>query len=323
MYDIILPADRQEEILEDRSSSGRVRPWAEHKRNNELLAMLYDQLRPDKAARLRECATVLTFAVGEDGRRLQSANFCRVRLCPVCAWRRSLKVYAQMSSVLAAMTVEDCAYLHVVLTVRNVLGDDLTPTIDNMMSAWVRFRRSLGAIGVVLGWYRALEVAHNTDTDSAWYDTYHPHYHCIFAVPRGYFGGRLYIPQSGWADLWRRAARLDYPPDVYVHKIDGSSVAAVTRAICEIAKYTTKPGEYIIPDDWDLSLDAVRVLDAALHRRRLVAFGGIIGDYHRRLQLDDPDSGDLVHIDPEQVGADPLERIVYAWHSGYRQYIRR
>lgn len=344
IHDIILPSDRQGggllpdggqlpplqhhaaiEFLEDCSSSGRKRPWAKYKQQNELLAIAYEQLGDRKADRLRECAKILAFDRSDSGNlQLHSANFCRVRLCPICAWRRSLKIYSQMRKVLASIanSAENPAFLHLVLTVRNVQGDELSQKIDDLMQSWDRFLRYSGLKNAILGWYRALEVAHNINPASRSYDTYHPHFHCILAVPRGYFGGRMYIPQSGWADLWRRAARLDYLPDIYIHRIDGSAAAA-TDAICELAKYTTKPGDYIIPDDWDLSVDAVRVLDPALHRRRLIAFGGLMRDYHRLLNLDDPEKGDFIHIDSDDLGIDAAERIIFAWHSGYRQYIRR
>ena len=43
-------------FLDDRSATGRVRPWREKKIANELLAIAYDSVNPDKAARLRGVA---------------------------------------------------------------------------------------------------------------------------------------------------------------------------------------------------------------------------------------------------------------------------
>lgn len=57
---------------------------------NEYLATAYDEIDQRVAERLRTCATRLIYGIGEDGkRRLRAANFCRVRLCPICQWRRS------------------------------------------------------------------------------------------------------------------------------------------------------------------------------------------------------------------------------------------
>ena len=85
---------------------------------NEYLATAYDEIDQRVAERLRTCATRLIYGIGEDGkRRLRAANFCRVRLCPICQWRRSLKLYSQMSNkslnaakVFIAMVPMMCVY---------------------------------------------------------------------------------------------------------------------------------------------------------------------------------------------------------------------
>ena len=41
------------EVLNDIMADGRQRPWREHKMANELLSLAYDNINPDKAARLR------------------------------------------------------------------------------------------------------------------------------------------------------------------------------------------------------------------------------------------------------------------------------
>lgn len=56
-------------FLDDRSATGRVRPWREKKIANELLAIAYDSVNPDKAARLRGCGSYLSFAVQPDGEK--------------------------------------------------------------------------------------------------------------------------------------------------------------------------------------------------------------------------------------------------------------
>jgi plasmid rolling circle replication initiator protein Rep len=92
------------EILTDTSSTGRVRPWREYKMANELLAMVYDSINPKKAGRLRDCADWLGFRIDEEGRKkLVEANFCHVRLCPMCQWRRSIKSYKYTSRIVSSM----------------------------------------------------------------------------------------------------------------------------------------------------------------------------------------------------------------------------
>lgn len=57
----------------------------------------------DKARRLAECAQWAEFERLPNGQglRLHEASFCRVRLCPMCQWRRSLKLGDQVRKVVS------------------------------------------------------------------------------------------------------------------------------------------------------------------------------------------------------------------------------
>ena len=101
---------------------------------NEYLATAYDEIDQRVAERLRTCATRLIYGIGEDGkRRLRAANFCRVRLCPICQWRRSLKLYSQMSQAMRYVSSQGAyAYAFLTLTVRNVTLDGLPGALDQI-----------------------------------------------------------------------------------------------------------------------------------------------------------------------------------------------
>lgn len=288
---------------------------------NERLALAYDEVDPRKAVRLRDCATALVYnrETGGGGIRLVRANFCRVRLCPMCNWRRALKVGGQMSQIMAAIAQDRrVSYVLLTLTRRNVPGPQLSAALDELMEGWQRITQRVAYRRAVLGHYRALEVTHNLDPASDWYDTYHPHYHVLLAVRPSYYTSRDYISQARWVQMWREAMRLDYDPSVDVRRVKGDTTAAVAEA----AKYAVKASD-ILSDDWDATVETVRLLDRALHQRRLIAYGGIIGEYHRRLHLDDAEDGDLVHTDDEPSAVlDQDQAICYIWHSGYRQYYR-
>ena len=103
------------EILEDTSATGRKRPWSKHKMSNQKLVKLFEVAReidetvlPDSRLRsLSQCAdTVLFMQDAEGNRKLKSANFCRVRVCPMCNWRRSLKLFSQVSAITDAILAE-------------------------------------------------------------------------------------------------------------------------------------------------------------------------------------------------------------------------
>lgn len=343
------------EVLEDISSTGRKRPWDKFKLANEYLAMAYDSIDKRKAERLRDCATWLGFTQNEEGRKkLVEANFCRTRLCPMCQWRRALKSYTYTRRIITAM-IEDyreqginLCWMMLTLTIRNCDAAELSDTLDEMQASWRRLVMCQ-EFNHVIGWYRALEVTHDCNqyiteemykSRQAYYDkrflkvgdynpnfnTYHPHYHVLIAVSSKYARISYNRLRENWAITWAGAARLNYMPQVDIRKSykpgKTSSADEVGAMVAEAAKYTCKPKDYIIPDDWDLTIDTVRLLDKVLHGRRFVAYGKACKEWHKKLHLEDvdSDSADLVGADGETGEKfDPV--IYYAWRTGYSQYI--
>lgn len=318
----MIKAKIQVEVLSDRNSRGRERPWRYHKVMNEYLAMAYDDIDERTAERLRGCAPRLTFVSVDGQKKLKGAWFCRVRLCPMCTWRRSLKVGSQMRKVMAAIASSDMPlrYIFLTLTVKNCHGKDLSSEITKMLTAFNLLTKQTAFKKISEGWFRGLEVTHNTDTSSKDYDTFHPHIHLMIAVKPTYYSGRHYLKQEKWTAMWKQALRCDYTPIVDVRTVKGDTTAAVAEA----AKYAAKVKDYIIPDDWDLTVDTVRTLDKAFRARKFIAFGGVIREWHKKLNLDDADTGDLIHTDPDEAGVntDGHPTYSYAWNTGYIQYTR-
>lgn len=333
---VVRPVDSRF-LLHDTSASGRERPWREKKMANELLSAAYEEIDPSKAARLRECASVLVFNVDPDGgKHLHSMTSCRVRLCPMCQWRRSLRVYQDMLKTVDYLaTKKKYKYILLTLTFRNVFEEDLIATIDQMMDAINRMTQRAQFKRCIKGWYRALEVTHHTQEfltykksgrlkrdengnpiPDPWYKSFHPHFHLLLAVNDSY-GHNEYINAEDWNELWRSAMRLDYAPDIDIKTVKGDLREAVT----EISKYTAKDSDYIIPYDWDLTVDTVRILDKALANRRLISYGGCIAEARRALNLESEETADLIHVDGDSVSADVVRQVVYFWSSGYNNYI--
>lgn len=328
--------------LVDKDERGRDRHWAERKRSAMLLADICQYAGLVKrAAALRGCSTYLEFAVTDDGLKLHQANFCRERLCPMCAWRRSRKIYSHMTKIMDAIAAEgrNIQYIMLTLTCRSVEGTELKAALDAMTKAWDRLCKRKRIKAAVAGWYRGIEITRDTDefvTEQRYraakryyqqrglavgdknpnFGLYHPHIHCLLAVEPSYFAGKTYIKQTDWVDLWEHAMGTDYKPVVDVRRVRGQTV----RAVAEVAKYAAKPGDYIQADDADISADTVRTLDAALKGRRLVAFGGLLRDLHKRLNLDDEEDGDLIQTDEETAAADSILTITYVFNVGYNDY---
>lgn len=343
--------------------------WGKHKVENRKVERCYRMLAnrvdedsvywSERADRLRDCGTHLwgnLFSVGKDSEifKITHTESCRIRLCPLCAWRRSIKIQVHTRKILEAMHAErdDYEYLLVTFTVPNVKGEELSAKITDMMKAWNRLQTYKRYKQAVIGWYRGLEITHNTkkykmgyselekkvvhivDDEGNYllnpsYDTYHPHFHCIFVVNKSYFTSRDYIEHDEWLTMWQRAMRDSSITQVDVRKIKPKkSVSDESRdfgekiisAICEVAKYTVKSADYILPWNWELSCDAVAVLDKALMNRRLVAYGGVMKEWHKKLNLDDEIDGNLIE-DGETPNGELIGEFCAVWNVGFQQYI--
>jgi plasmid rolling circle replication initiator protein Rep len=320
------PTNQELEILSDKDKKGKERPWKENKEKTMSLAESYKRLGMKKSYRVAECGTYLEFKkFPSNEKKLAKANFCKVRLCPMCSWRRSRKIYGQVSQVMDyALKDKEYRFLFLTLTCKNVDGERLSETIDNLFHAYKKMSERKQFKKSVKGWFRGLEVTHNLDEASKDYDTYHPHFHVILMVNKSYFNDRKqYIKQEDWTNLWKDCLGVDYTPIVNVKAFKTANKAQTSKSVAESAKYTVKDNDYLITDNEELTDNAVMILDSALAGRRLIAFGGELRKIHRLLNLDDAENGDLIHTDNEELREDlnyVIER--YQWHIGYHQYIK-
>lgn len=300
----------------------------------------------NREERSRMCATVLQFKKDtEQKRKLHQAYFCQLRLCPVCNWRRSLKIFSQVSKIIQAIEQDrEHAYIFLTLTQKNVSGEELDQELDKMMKAWNRFLGYKKVKDVVKGSYRGLEITYDKESKitkrmyqekkdyykklglkvgnkNPNFDMYHPHFHVLIVVRKGYFTSKEYLSHEVWRELWAKAMRLDYLPQVNVKRVKGNTA----EAVAEVAKYSAKDSDYVIEKDLDLSMNVVETLDYALQRRRLVSFSGIMKEWHKKLNLDDVEDGDLIHIEIDKDSELENEQIkieTYAWNVGFMNYIK-
>lgn len=321
----------KKEVLKDVNKEGKERPWREKKLKTLELAEVYKEIGlDDKAFRVEYCSCQLSFKVDNETKekKLDSMMSCQVRLCPMCNWRRSLKIYGQVSKVMdKALEDKDYRFLFLTLTCENVEGKDLSKTIDKLFHAFNLLTKRKVVKQSVKGWFRALEVTHNLNEQSNSYNTYHPHFHIILMVNKSYFTDKdYYISQEKWTSLWKSCMKVDYTPIVHITAFKAGTKKQTAKSIAETAKYTVKDEEYLIPENKELSKEAVYILDGALANRRLVAFGGKLRKIHRELNLDDIENGDLVNTDneDEELREDIKYHIaVYNWNVGYNQYLKR
>lgn len=318
-------------VLKD-VKNGKERPWQIHKKSTMELAESYKRLGMNKHYRVSECGSFLEFKrfVQDNSLKLNRSNFCKVRLCPMCSWRRSLKTFGQVSKVMDyALGQKDYRFIFLTLTCKNVYGEELSEQLDKLFHSFKKLTERKAVKQAVKGWFRALEVTHNLDGTSKDYDTFHPHFHIILAVNKSYFTDKkYYLSHEKWTSLWKSCLKVDYTPIVDVRAFKTGKKSHVSKSVAESAKYAVKSNDFIIRDkdgaiDEEMTDDSVFILDKALANRRLVAFGGEFKEIHKLLNLDDMENGDLINTDNEELRED-LDYVIerYKWHIGYRQYYK-
>ena len=136
-----------------------------------------------RAERCADCGTLLEFTpvmaaggespqglppAGSDTQRtkwhLRKANFCRDRLCPMCSWRRSYKIFGQVSQIMELIG-HDYDFLFLTLTVPNVTASELHSKLDELNEGWHKFIKYKRIKSVLKGFFKALEITYNKVSD--------------------------------------------------------------------------------------------------------------------------------------------------------------
>ncbi|MGU3443661.1 protein rep [Bacillus cereus] len=326
--DIINTGGTQVQILKDKTKSGKIRPWKEKKTNNLRVASSYlDASLKNKAVRVSQCANILQFQVTQQGQKLAHTWFCKVRLCPMCNWRRSIKLASQNREiVLTANKEEKLKWIFLTLTTGETIeGKHLKERIEHSMMAFNRFMKYKRIQKVTRGYFRGLEVTKN-------HNKYHPHFHVLLAVRPSYFN-HLYIKQKDWANLWKKAMRSSsdiivdvrtVKPNKKYESLTEDKIQAFEGALQEVSKYPVKDIE-LLKGNRQQNAMTIYTLDNALSNKRLIGYGGLLKDIRKKLQLQDieEDTVNLIHIDENcnDVIASEVEVVTAYWHYGLHEYV--
>lgn len=344
------------EILHDTTSTGRAAPWAERKKQNDVLHDMYLTLHdasPDsrvfsfeKIGRVADCGRTLLFGINEQGKKkLARAYFCKDRLCPVCNWRKSLLLFhqtQQQADWISSNTKPDSGqrwhveYLFLTLTIANVPNtpDALTNALDALQNGFKRVidgragKLSHKLRETLLGASRAIEITYNTRMD-----TLHPHVHAILAVKSSYFNKRLkqMLTRTEWRQLWQEACQLDYLPQCDCKRIDSTA-----KAVAECSKYPVKVLSVISKykklqeQAWSNSqtdqarnklLHAVESIALACYHRRFHEPYGCFRAARKALHQQDIDRANLEHVADEHESFEPIEYQLFTWRACLGVYI--
>lgn len=293
--------------------------WDYHKDSAEKISYFYETSssahHKNYSSRMITCASILKFSffdsidTGESMLKLSNAQFCRVRLCPVCQWRRSMAWRARLFQNLPNLLNEhkNLQFIFLTLTVENCEISDLSAALTHMNDAFRRLRVKSEFKRTIKGFIRSTEVTKSKDGKS------HPHFHCILVVNQSYFKSRDYIKSQRWAELWMDCLRVDYLPVVDVRKIKLKNGQIESRAIVETLKYTTKIEHLLDDKDWFLELTD------QLFKKRFIATGGLFKD----ILKEEVSNDDMVKtgLDSEvDFEEDNAKSLYFGWNLSFRKY---
>lgn len=247
-----------------------------------------------RAYRLAHCGDRLYFSkLGS----LVSANFCRDRICSICNWRRSMKIFSKLSCVLNEINdLYGFKYIFLTLTVKNCSAVNLKDTISLISESFRRFYQIKMFKGAVRGYFKSLEITYNQDTCS-----YHPHLHVVLAVDYDYFDNfAKYMDIRNIVSSWRRCLRVDYDPVCYIESVKNYTY----KSVLEVSKYILKGNDFLSVSDFDFYY-----LVDSIAGVRFVSSGGIIKTY---LHLDDLESDTANLNNP----CNDNYLVLFVWRSG-------
>ena len=315
-------SDEKSSVLVDKTKSGKVRPWKEKKIANVDYFELLHILEFKKAERVKECAVILEYKESRETgeRKLYKVWFCKSRLCPMCNWRRAMKHGIQSKKVVADVIRQKptVRWLFLTLTVKIVYdGEDLNKSLSDMAQGFRRMMQYKKINKNLVGFMRATEVTVNNKDNS-----YNQHMHVLLCVESTYFKNtENYVTQKQWIQFWRKAMKLDYDPNVKVQIVNpkNEQKSDIQSAIDETAKYPVKDTDFMT-DDEDKNLKRLSDLEEGLHRKRLISYGGLLKEIHKKLNLDDAEDGDLIHTDDDEKADEDSYSIIAMWNWERKNY---
>lgn len=314
--------------------------WDKQRHRTELVGDIYSYNAEFEryAERMTDCSTFLAYGFSDDGLKLKHANFCRVRHCPVCQWRRSMLWKSNMYVAYEEIKEQypKGRWLFLTLTVRNCEITDLRETLKHMNKSWDRLVKRKAFYSVVDGWIRTTEVTRpkkkktkKSDPDvicPVFGNTHaHPHFHVMLFVKPSYFSTG-YISQQKWSELWGDVLRADYQPIVDIRTVKPNKKKgqteedAIKSAVMETLKYSVKPDD-MIGDGSRKANEWFYELTKQTFKLRFVSSGGVLKDALK--SDDDITNDDLINTnldDDDDTDTDD-RRLVFTYTKAVHKYL--
>lgn len=271
-----------------------------------------------KGLLMSDCGKNLIFALnttddGELVHRLFRAEFCKFRYCPVCNWRKSLKLKA-LFLARAESIVENnksISYLFLTLTMKNDSVEVIDEMLEKLNSSFRKITKQKFFKSSVKGTVKTIEITRSNNGEA------HPHLHVILAVSSNYFKPGNYKKTEQWAEIWKKALAVDYTPIVDIRRVYGKTEKGersekLTSVVAEALKYAVKG-----TDLRDLKF-LIHLTDKTKGKRFISATGIFQGVFKEDFSDDE-----LIQIeDDEQADKKPDDIRAYSFNTGFRKYIR-
>lgn len=290
--------------------SSKDKPWDTHRAAAQVVEGMYAD-GPDEFSglvmRMALCSGLLGFSkatdasTGDIAYRLKTARFCRVRHCPVCGWRRTMRNKARFLSALPKLleSFPTHRFLFLTLTVPNCDISDLRVVLAGMNKSWKRLidRKEFAKVD---GWVRSTEVTYSKSHAG----NAHPHFHVMLMVKPSYFS-HGYVKHDQWLRAWQEAARDDTITQVDIRAMKGQ------KAIAEVLKYSVKESDLIESPDWLFELTR------QVKNLRFIATGGLL----KEMLKEDLTEQEMITGDDSDDGKGEDEVSLFAtWLPGARRY---
>src|SRR5699024_1867155 len=196
-------------------------------------------------------------------------------------------------------------------------GEELNKSLSDMAQGFRRMMQYKKINKNLVGFMRATEVTINNKDNS-----YNQHMHVLVCVESTYFyNTEHYVNQKQWIKFWKRAIKLDYDPNVKVQMIrpKNKHKSDIKSAIDETAKYQVKYIDFTTNDE-EKNLKRLSDLEEGIDRKRLISYGGLLKEIHKKLNLDDSEDGDLIHTDDEEKADEDGFSIIAMWNWERQNY---
>ena len=283
--------------------------------------------------RIIDCGTFLEL-LGDfemENRKINKANFCKNRFCPMCSWRLACKDSLEISILMEHLRCEENKeFIFLTLTTPNVKGDSLEEEIRKYNKAFEKLMKRKEVKAIVKGYIRKLEVTYQKEqyiTKDLWkrkkdyyekrglsigdlepnYDTYNPHFHVVIAVNKSYFNkSDLYISRERWLELWKLSTG-----DKSITQVDVKKAKANNhKEVYELAKYSAKDSDYLV------SRPVFETFYKALKGKQVLVFSGLFKDAHKMYKLGELD------IYKKQSDIEYVYKLYYNWYKNEYENVK-